>query len=81
MTTTITSKGQITIPSKIREKLHLLPGHVLEFDDQAPYLKAHRHIDPKEARSVIGCAKKTMRGKTAEEWLSETRGRRVRLRK
>ncbi len=81
MTTTITSKGQITIPAKIREKLHLRPGHVLQFDENAPYLKAYRRIDPEEARSIIGCARKAMRGKTAEEWLSETRGRRVRLRK
>jgi AbrB family looped-hinge helix DNA binding protein len=81
MTATITSKGQITIPATIRKKLQLRPGHVLEFDDKAPYLKAQRYIDPEEARSVIGCAKKAMKGKTAEEWLTETRGRRVRLRK
>lgn len=81
MTTTITSKGQITIPAKIRQKLHLHAGHVLEFDENAPYLKAYRRIDPEEARSVIGCAKKAMKGATAEQWLSQTRGRPVRLRK
>ncbi|MBA2436107.1 MAG: AbrB/MazE/SpoVT family DNA-binding domain-containing protein [Chthoniobacterales bacterium] len=79
LTTTITSKGQITIPVRIREKLQLRPGHVLEFDESAPYLKAYRRIDPEEARSVIGCAKKAMKGMTAEKWLSQTRGRRVRL--
>ncbi len=81
MTTTITSKGQITIPRKLREKLHLRPGHVLQFDESAPFLKAFRRIDPEEARSVIGCARPAMKGKTAAEWLSETRGRPVRLRK
>lgn len=80
MTATITSKGQITIPARIREKLQLKPGHVIEFDEEVPYLKAHRRIDPEEARSVIGCAKRAMKGMTAEQWLSQTRGRRVRIR-
>jgi len=80
MTATITSKGQITIPAKIREKLQLRAGQVLEFDEKTPYLKAHRRVDPEEARSVIGCAKKAMKGMTAEQWLTQTRGRRVRLR-
>jgi AbrB family looped-hinge helix DNA binding protein len=30
-TATVTSKGQVTIPKKIREKLHLDPGHRIEF--------------------------------------------------
>ena len=29
---TITSKGQVTIPKKIREKLHLNPGDKLNFE-------------------------------------------------
>lgn len=78
MTTTITSKGQITIPAKIRPKLHLHAGHVLEFDENAPYLEAYRRIDLEEARSVI-CAKKAMKGVTTEQWLSQTRGHPVRL--
>lgn len=31
-TTTITSKGQVTIPKKIREKLDLQPGDVVNFE-------------------------------------------------
>jgi AbrB family looped-hinge helix DNA binding protein len=31
MTSTISSKGQITVPAKIREKLGLLPGTEVEF--------------------------------------------------
>ncbi len=80
MTATITSKGQITIPAKIREKLQLKPGHVIEFDEGVPYLKASRIIDEREARKAIGCAKNALRGYTTEKWLSATRGRRVRLR-
>ena len=81
MTTTLTRKGQITIPAKIREKLQLRPGQVLQFDENAPYIKAYPRIDEEAARSVIGCAKNALKGMSAEQWLSLTRGRRVRLRK
>lgn len=80
-TATITSKGQITIPLEIRERLRLAAGNVLEFDLNAPFLKAHRVVDEKEARKAIGCAKRALPDYTTEEWLSATRGRRVRLRK
>jgi len=29
---TLTSKGQITIPKRVRERLHLAPGDVVYFD-------------------------------------------------
>jgi antitoxin PrlF len=31
MTTTLTSKGQVTIPKQIRDALHLLPGSAVDF--------------------------------------------------
>ena len=77
----ITSKGQITIPVAIREKLKLKAGQVIEFDESVGYLKAHPLIDAEKARSVLGCAKNALRGYTTEQWLSATRGRRVRLSK
>jgi AbrB family looped-hinge helix DNA binding protein len=56
MKATITSKGQITIPKAIRERLNLHPGDVLDFDEEAPILTARKGIPPEAfeyARSLM----------------------------
>ncbi len=73
-TATITSKGQITIPVEIRTRLGLKPGQLLEFDEEASFLKAHRVIDEAAAREVIGCAKEALAGKSVDEWIEWLRG-------
>ena len=73
MKATLTSKGQITIPVKIRKKLGLEPGQVLDFDEEAPFLKAIPVFDEDGMRAVRGCARGRL-GATAAEWLEETRG-------
>jgi AbrB family looped-hinge helix DNA binding protein len=76
MKATITSKGQITIPAKVRRKLNLKAGQVLEFDEHAPYLKATRVFDPAEMYATIGCLKdKNGPARSAEDWLNKTRGK------
>ncbi len=44
MTATITSKGQITIPLRVRQKLNLKAGDQLEFDESTPVLTARRVV-------------------------------------
>jgi AbrB family looped-hinge helix DNA binding protein len=74
MKATVTSKGQITIPQPIREKLRLEPGTVLDFDDQADHLIAKKAVDPERMRSVIGIGRSELAEKTVDEWLDELRG-------
>lgn len=73
MKATLTSKGQITIPVAIRERLGLQSGQVLDFDETAPFLKAVPVFDEEEMRSVLGCAQGRLARSTAD-WLAETRG-------
>lgn len=74
MKATLTSKGQITIPLAIRERLGLRPGHVLEFDETAPYLKAARAIDPGVWREFGRKAKNPWPGLSSREIVDHLRG-------
>ena len=56
-----------------RRKLRLEPGQVLDFDEDAPYLKAVPVFDEDEMKSVIGCAGNAL-GRVSNQWLDETRG-------
>jgi antitoxin PrlF len=74
MRATVTSKGQITIPAPIRNKLGLSAGTVLEFDQNANYLRATKAVDVERMLSVVGVLKKSLRQKTTLQWLDELRG-------
>ncbi len=73
MKATLTSKGQITIPTAIRRRLGLKPGQVLEFDESTPYLMAVPVFDEQAMRSLVGCTSGRL-AQTTGEWLDETRG-------
>jgi len=75
MKATVTSKGQITIPSAIRRKLKLVKGSVLEFDLDADHLKAVKAGDLTSMRRVIGIARDRLHDKSVEQLLDEVRGR------
>lgn len=76
----ITSKGQITIPRAIRERLHLRPGDVLDFDENASILQAHRVIEPEEWERRLASARESWNGsafprsRNTQELLEELRG-------
>jgi AbrB family looped-hinge helix DNA binding protein len=74
MNATLTSKGQITIPLKIRERLALKPGDVLDFDETAPFLKAVRRIPPEAWEEVGKGWKDPWPGMTMDEVMDELRG-------
>jgi AbrB family looped-hinge helix DNA binding protein len=74
MTGTITSKGQITIPIKIRKRFGWKAGQKLRFDEKAPFLKAVPDFDVDAMKALIGSRKGAWGNKTSGKWLTETRG-------
>lgn len=53
MKATVTSKGQITIPLRLRQKLHLEVGDQFEFDEDSPVLSARRAVNRGEWESTM----------------------------
>lgn len=74
MKATVSSKGQITIPAKLRKRWGLKKGQVIEFDETAPFLQARRVVDEKRARAVLGSMKEELKDKTVEGWVEWMRG-------
>ena len=74
MQATLTSKGQITIPIHIRNRLHLKPGDVLEFDETSPFLKATKTIPPQAWEEFSKGWKDPWPGLTRNEVMDDLRG-------
>ena len=74
MRATLTSKGQITLPIKIRRKLGLKAGDTLEFDETVPFIKARKPFDKDAMRKAIGRGKSRKPARTSSEWLDVLRG-------
>lgn len=53
MKATLSSKGQITIPLALRNRLNLKTGDQLEFDETSPILVAKRVVNHEEWKKVF----------------------------
>ena len=73
MKSTLTSKGLLTIPKSIRDRMGLKAGDALEFDEQVTYLKAQRVFDEKRMRPVAGRGRND-NALSSKEHLDDMRG-------
>jgi len=73
MTTTMTSKGQVTIPKPIRDALHLMPGSAIEFSVNAQgEVVLHRHkTDEKIGKAITPDRFDAVRGKADIKWRTD----------
>ncbi len=74
MTSTISSKGQVTLPAALRKRLGWKPGTKIEFDRQGECLIARPAFDAMEMRSVLGCAANFEPHESSAKILAKNRG-------
>jgi AbrB family looped-hinge helix DNA binding protein len=74
MKATLTSKGQITIPIAIREKLGLKPGDQIEFDETATILVGRRVVKPGEWNHALAAWRNSAREALAGHPWAEVSG-------
>ena len=72
MTTTLTSKGQVTIPKRIRDEQQLLPGATVQFSvNPAGELVLHRPPAAKGSRRPRLDRFDAVRGRADVHWRSD----------
>lgn len=71
MSTTMTSKGQVTIPKPIRDALHLIPGSAIEFSVNAQGEVVLHRGEPKPGKPVQQDRFEAVRGKADIKWRTD----------
>ncbi len=72
MKATVSEKGQVTIPKRVRERLGIRPGQVLEIHDEQGRLVATKVLDEDRVTRVYGILKL---GRSTDRALEELRGK------
>jgi antitoxin PrlF len=70
----ITSKGQVTIPKEVRERLGVNTGDELEFEETPRGMLVHRRAEPSPFHKYRGYLRRRS-GKEPDALVEELRGR------
>jgi AbrB family looped-hinge helix DNA binding protein len=77
LVTTLTERGQVSVPSAIRKKLHLKPGQHLVWqavgDSECRVIVEEANHKPRGARAMLGFGKQFRETKSTAEWMKELR--------
>ena len=72
MSTTLTSKGQVTIPKRIRDEMQLLPGSLVEFSvNGAGEVVLQRAQPVRRTRSSAPDRFEAVRGRADVRWRTD----------
>ncbi len=71
--TRITTKGQVTIPKEVRERLALRPGDELEFTEEDGVFRLRKRVDPEVFKKYRGYLKEWA-GQDSDDLVREMRG-------
>ena len=71
MKTIVSEKGQVTIPKRLRERLGIGPGTVLDFTEERGRLVAVKEATSDPVDALYGVLRT---GKTTDELIEELRG-------
>lgn len=71
VSTTMTSKGQVTIPKPIRDALHLIPGCAIEFSVNAQGEVVLHAGKPQAAKKTVHDRFEAARGKADIKWRTD----------
>jgi AbrB family looped-hinge helix DNA binding protein len=68
----VSEKGQVTIPKRLRDRLGIRPGQVLDFDEDAGRLIASKVVEIDPIDAVYGTLSL---GRRTDELIEELRGK------
>ena len=71
--TRITTKGQVTVPKEVRERLGLRPGDELEFIEENGVYRLRKRVDPEVFKKYRGYLKE-LAGRDSDDLVAEMRG-------
>lgn len=72
MKTVVSEKGQVTIPKRLRDRLGIRPGHVLDFHEERGRLVATKSTPQDPVESVYGIIKL---GRATNDVIKSLRGK------
>ena len=72
----MTSKGQVTIPAAVREKIGVKPGEKVDFEEDGGAIIVRRHFDLARFDAAIEKWRGTvdLGGMTVDEYIDDIRG-------
>jgi AbrB family looped-hinge helix DNA binding protein len=74
MKSTVTSKGQVTIPKELRDQFGIQSGMQVDFVAAPDGIRVRKVVDRGKRPPVLGCLKKELAGHTVRQLLDELRG-------